>query len=314
LLESLRILCESSRDLDLADPVALQERLGRRFMPGWAQLVRAASLLDIAAWDLAAQRSGLPLHVHLGGDRAAVPLMAVAGYFADQRGDDELIAEALRFAAEGVGTVKLILGGEDRRRDLGLATRVREGMPGEVALAVDFHAPWRDPREAAAYCEPLAALGVRFIEDPFPGREWHSFNDLAGLLSVPLAAGEDAVSLGALADLLDGVGFLRADATASGGLTTARAAGALAADRGVELVPHVFPHVHAPLCAAHPGAGNAEYIDAAVGADPIDRLLAEQYPIRDGQWRLGERPGLDLPLDWDAVRGHAVGSFALEGE
>ncbi len=314
LLESLRTLCDRASTLDAAHPTGLQTALRAAYLPGWAQFIRAASLLDIALWDVVAQAAGQPLHRMMGAERDDVPLMAVAGYFADQRSDDELIAEAVGFAEAGMAGVKLILPGRDAEHDEQLTGRIAAKLPAETFLAVDFHAPWQDIDSAARHCEPLARLGLRFIEDPFPATEWRALGELARRLDVPLAAGEDMPSAAGFRDLLESVRFLRLDATSSGGISTMLKVAGLVREHGATAVPHVFPYVHAPLCAALDVVSNAEYIPAPVGSDPIDRLLAEPAPCADGRWVLSDRPGLDLPLDWDAVARASVNSFTYEAE
>ncbi|HXH25998.1 MAG TPA: hypothetical protein VNI78_12150, partial [Vicinamibacterales bacterium] len=47
--------------------------------------VRASSLVEIALWDLAAKRAEQPLWRLLGGNSERVPVLAVGGYFMDER-------------------------------------------------------------------------------------------------------------------------------------------------------------------------------------------------------------------------------------
>ena len=51
----------------------------------WGAFVRAVSLVDVALWDIAAKAARLPLYKLLGAYRDDVPVMAVAGYYADRR-------------------------------------------------------------------------------------------------------------------------------------------------------------------------------------------------------------------------------------
>src|SRR6476660_7789722 len=44
-----------------AAPGDLIRTVRRAFVPGWPGLIRSASLLDIAMWDIAAKQAGLPL-------------------------------------------------------------------------------------------------------------------------------------------------------------------------------------------------------------------------------------------------------------
>jgi len=109
-----------------------------------------------------------------------------------------------------------------------------------------------------------------------------------------------------LADLTaNGVGYLRADATASGGYSVVREAARRARTDGVRLAPHVWPHVHAHLTAGAAEDTPVEVIPDYVGADPLWTLLADPAPLKEGRWHLPERAGLGLGLDLDAVQGHS---------
>lgn len=305
LLEAVAAVVTAAAGVDVSQPAAVHDRLARMFIPGWGQLVRGVSLLDIALWDAAAQTAGLPLHLLLGATADTVPMMVVAGYHAHERGLADVVAETAEIAARGFGTVKLLLSGGDPDEDLELAGAVRAAIGPDVGLGVDFHAAFRDVGDAALACEPLRAVAPRFVEDPFPASERRSFAELSTLLDVPLAAGEDVPGLPGLTDLLPHIGFLRLDATVSGGITTALRAIDAAQAAGVTVQPHIFPYVHAVLAAARPAVAAAEVILPQSGADPIGQLLAEPFPIAAGRWELGEGPGLGLAFDLDAVQRHA---------
>ena len=70
-------------------------------------LWRAVSLLEIAMADAAARSERQPLWRLLGGARARVPLMVVAGYHAAERGVDAVIDEVRALLDAGFRSVKL---------------------------------------------------------------------------------------------------------------------------------------------------------------------------------------------------------------
>lgn len=306
LFAATYMLCQHLAELP-TDPEAVHDTLTKRFAPGWASLVRAASLLDIALWDLRAKRDGLTVAESLGFEPRPLPLMAVAGYFSDQRSIDELLEEMKRFVIEGYSTLKLILPGGDAAADRRFLERVREQTPEEVAIAVDFHGAFDSVESGLDYCHYLGDLGIRFIEDPFPSADWHRVAQFAGASSVPVAAGEDLTSLTSLLDLLNnGVRFLRADVTASGGYTVlSKAVNRAISSPHAAVAPHVWPHVHAHLATGCPTGTPVEVIPDYVGADPVWSLLNEPAPIANGHWHLPLTPGMGMPLDFDAVRAHA---------
>ncbi|MBY6362490.1 hypothetical protein HQ609_05170 [Rhodococcus corynebacterioides] len=310
LLEASKVVCEHLADLPTA-PEAAHTALRKRLAPGWGAFARAASLVDIALWDIRAQRQGRPLAATLGARTADAPLMAVAGYFSDTRSVDELVEETIRFVEDGYTTLKLILPGHDRRADLHLLDTMRAAHPDRIAIAVDFHGAFDSVSDALGYCEDIHRRGVRFIEDPFPSLDWHNVADFASQSPSPVASGEDLVNLTGFDDLLGaGVQYLRVDVTASGGYTTALAALQAAEQRSARVAPHVWPHFHAPLVAASPSVAMIEVIPDHVGADPLWRLLSEPAPIHAGTWLTPTEPGLALPLDMEAVAHHSVDSWS----
>lgn len=309
LLEAVATVVSASAGVDVDQPAAVHDRLTRMFIPGWGQLVRGASLLDIALWDAAAQAAGAPLHRHLGATADTVPMMVVAGYHAHERGLADVVAETAEIAAQRFGTVKLLISGSAPDEDLELAAAVRAAIGPDVGLGLDYHAAWSDAEAAARACELLQAVSPRFVEDPFRASERRLFAELSELIDLPLAAGEDVPGLPGLLDLLPHIGYLRLDATVSGGITTALRAIDAAAAIGVTVQPHVFPYVHAPLAAARTAVAAAEVILPQSGADPIGSLLAAPFPIADGRWQLSEEPGLGIAFDLAAVEHHATGSW-----
>ncbi|APG86553.1 hypothetical protein SAMCCGM7_pA0214 (plasmid) [Sinorhizobium americanum CCGM7] len=75
-----------------------------------------------------------------------------------------------------------------------------------------------------------------------------------------IAVGEDILDPYGYADLVQNVDILRVDATASGGITAAMNALALASAHGRQALPRVFPYLHAHIACAHPTIMGVEYI------------------------------------------------------
>jgi L-alanine-DL-glutamate epimerase-like enolase superfamily enzyme len=288
----------------------ISQELRRGFIPGWDALARAASLLDIAMWDLHARAAGLSLAALLGGDRTEVPVMAVAGYFPHERGRDAVVEEVASLVEDGYRGVKLVLNTHTEGWDDAVLHQIRATVGDAVALSCDAHAAWETLPEAVAACRALEAHDMAFIEDPFRPQAWRLTAELREILHTPIAAGEDVTGEDAFAQLLPAVDILRVDATASGGITQAIAACHLAAASGRAVLPVVWTPLHAQLAAALPAIPKVELIPPSAAADPIDRLLARPIRVRHGAVLLDEEPGHGMELDWDAVL-HAAGGEAL---
>ncbi|WP_368496852.1 mandelate racemase/muconate lactonizing enzyme family protein [Herbiconiux sp. A18JL235] len=339
LLEALRTLATAlDRGLGV-DPRAVQGDLRARFMPGWASFVRAASLIDIALWDVVAQEAGVPVQRMLGERAVTEPgSLVVAGYFADTRTRGELLDEVTALVEGGATTVKVMVPGLDVDDDVELVAGIGRhvgklalsgragsaagaargsGGDGHVEIAVDLHGGLRpfDPA-AVETARRFWDLGVSFIEDPFPGPDWRPLEHLVERApELRLAVGEDLVGLGGALDLLPFAHLLRVDATASGGYTFALDAVDAAESAGVGVAPHVFAPVHAPLAARSSAVRLVETIPARIGAEPVQPLLDPAHPLVDGVvWPSTPREGvtgIDLPLDFERVARHASASWSV---
>jgi L-alanine-DL-glutamate epimerase-like enolase superfamily enzyme len=236
----------------------------------------------------------------LGGARSRVPLLAVAGY-----GSEPLQDQVGSLAAAGFRHVKVHC--DDAR----LVSRC---LQPDISLAVDLHMSCRTLVDALAICRRLDEHELAFVEDVFPPERHRLYAELAPHLRTPLAAGEDAVGLEALRDLVDAVAILRVDGTASGGFDVALDAAVLAAAAGRQVQTHAFPDLHAHLAGGRPEIGLVELIPYDSGGNPVAELALRRAPIEDGQLVLGEEPGHGFPLDWEAVARRATTLTTIDEE
>lgn len=257
--------------------------------------IRADSLREIAQWDLEAKHAGVPLWRLLGGTEPRVPVLAVGGYFMDQRRIEDVEDELRALVAAGFAHVKV------HAHEPALVERLRGAVGDGAVFSIDLHMRFGDLDTALAECRPLDGLGLGFIEDPFPPDRADLTAALAEELDTPVAAGEDAAGLDALLALARAADVLRIDATSSGGIAAVRAAAEAA---GGGAITHAFVELHAQVAGGTASIAMAETIPYATGANPVDRLLAATQPIEDGTLLLSEEPGNGLVFNWDAVRRH----------
>ena len=175
---------------DPADPAALHDDLFalqrvRNANGGFAGDALAA--LDIAVWDVAARRRGVPLAALLGGARR----QRIEGYVSGLPRPTlaERVAFAAEWAARGFDAFKFAAAVSEAGEEAELAAlRMRLGPAARIGI--DLH--WRyTPDEALALIDRLAPLDPFFVEAPVAG------DDIAGLVRVarsspvPVAAGEE---------------------------------------------------------------------------------------------------------------------------
>lgn len=254
----------------------------------------AGAALDMAAWDALAKAADLPLVRLLGAQPRPLPAYNSngLGLIAPQAAADE----ALSLLVGGFKGIKMRLGRPQAQADLAAVRAVRQALPADVALMVDFNQALT-PREAQTRGAMLDDEGVYWIEEPLRHDDYSGYARLRQALTTPLQFGENFAGPKAMAAALaaGGVDYVMPDAERIGGVSGWMDAAALAGAHEVEMSSHLFPEVSAHLLAATPTAHWLEYVDWA------EPLLQAPLEIRDGLATARETPGSGLAWDPDAV-------------
>ncbi len=258
----------------------------------------ALSALDMAMWDAAAVRAGLPLCALLGAEPRPVPIYAsLRGW-----GAAMLAEEAGRaVAALGARCVKFKLGQARLEDDLDTVRAVRAAVGADVQILVDYNQALSLP-DAERRGRALQDLDVRWLEEPLPVQDDAGLAELARRLSIPIQGGENwwgpagmhrALTAGA-------VDLCMPDAMKIGGVTGWMRAAAMAAAHRVPMSSHIFVETSVHLLNATPTAHLLEHLDVAAP------LLAEPLAVRDGMALVPDRPGMGILWDEAALAKHAA--------
>lgn len=178
----------------LGDPLCFDGAARRAAVAGQES---AEAAVDMALYDLAGKRCGVPLYELLGLDPAA----AASTSFTIGLDTPEIVVEKVRQAAN-YEVLKVKLGGEDDRRML---EAVRDTTT--QRLRVDANEGWTY-EQALAHLEWLAEMGVELVEQPLPAGELAAMRELRKRSPLPLFADESvhrAEDLPALAGAFDGI-------------------------------------------------------------------------------------------------------------
>jgi L-alanine-DL-glutamate epimerase-like enolase superfamily enzyme len=277
--------------------------------------LRALGLVDVALWDVRAQRAGQPLWKLLaareqGGGNAAdgsAPALLVAAYPTPDRSPEDVAREALAGARGGYRRIK-VSRDPDPARMRELVERIVAGLPSGCELVVDCGFVWRDAEEALAEISQWGAPRLAWLEDPLVPEEAEGCARIRRDGPFPLGVGDEVTDQRTYAALLaaDAIDVLRLDVLAIGGVTPALETLAQARAAGVEVSFHVYPEISVQLAAAQVRPAWVELFDAgAAGGNPYDPahlLVAGDPPVRDGRWVASDRPGLGLDFDEERVR------------
>lgn len=279
-------------------------------------LVRALSAVDIALWDLAAKRAGVPLAVLLGGHRDRVPAYASGGYYRPDDGTwvQAVTAEIAANIEHGFVDHKIKVGGLSIAED---AERVAAGVAalGERGrLAVDCNNAYPSAAEAVrairAFERAAGDRGLWWVEEPLSPEDVAGHARLTATVDTPIATGEIHQTRWEFRDLIraGAADVLQPDAGVLGGVTewvrVARAAEVF----GIPVAPHWHANLHVHLAAATPGCIAIEHFTAEKDIYNFERLLREDTRLRveSGQALVPDAAGLGIELDEDAVGAFAV--------
>jgi len=239
--------------------------------------VRAASAVDIALWDLAGQRQGVPVYVALGGgvrDRIRA-YNTCAGYAYNTAGaarrstdgserpagpyDDQIAfmhdagALAHSLLEEGYTAMKIwpfdvyaaatgghLISSTDLKRGLEPFRKIREAVGGRIEVMCELHSLWT-ANAAARICRGLEEYDVFWAEDPIGKMDdAQALADLRRQTRVPVCGSETLAGMVPFRDLLakDALDIVMLDLAWCGGLTEARKIAALAQAYARPLAPH----------------------------------------------------------------------------
>ena len=256
--------------------------------------------IDIALWDLAARRAGMPLNRYLGGEkRAAVPVY-VTGINPDQPEKFSLARQA-----EGHHAFKLKIG-FGMAKDLANLRAMREALGPQATITCDANQAW-SVDEAMHFVQQAQGLGLQWLEEPLrvdaPAADWQR---LARASSIPLAGGEnlqgtqfdEAIAAGALQ-------VIQPDVTKWGGITGNLRVARAAVAAGKRYCPHYFGGGLALLSSLHVlaaagGTGLLEF-DAHPNAGR-EAIVGDLLPLRDGAVPVPTTPGLGAEPDLRALQ------------
>ena len=260
----------------------------------------AISGLDMAAWDALAQAADMPLAAFLGGTVRPVPAYNSNGLWLSA--PNKLAAEASELVAEGGFTaLKLRLGREKLADDIAAVAATREGAGADVKLMCDFN-QGLSLGDALLRCHALDDKGLYWFEEPIAYDNIPGYRQLARELDTPVQLGENFYGPRLMYQaIIAGAGDLvMPDLMRIGGVSGWMRAAAIAGAAGIPMSTHLYPEFAAHLMRVTETAHWLEWQD---WANPI---LAEPYPIENGQLVVPERPGVGIAWNEEAVTKFAM--------
>lgn len=256
---------------------------------------RALGLVDIALWDVAAQRAGVPVWQLLGRTGQERPVMLVACYPAAGRSTAELATEVLGHAANGWPLLK-IARSPDRELMHDLLERVAAGLPASTGLVVDASFGWLDADDAIADLSAWQVPKLAWLEDPLLPEDAEGCARIRAETGLRIGVGDEVTDPVVFQRLLDAdaIDLVRIDVVALGGITPAIRLIRQIEDLGLPISCHVYPEV-----TVHLGVGIETFERGPAGNpyDPAPTLVTGGPVFRDGKAVPPASPGLGFDLD-----------------
>lgn len=144
------------------------------------------SAFDIALHDIAAQHSGLPLYKFLGGEKNKVLETDMTVSLGDVQ---KMVADAVRFKAEGFPAIKVKLGG-NKKDDVARIGGIREAIGMEHPLRIDANQGWDTADYAIAVLHALAPYNIEHCEEPISRHRFMDLSKVSAASPIPIMADE----------------------------------------------------------------------------------------------------------------------------
>lgn len=251
----------------------------------------AISGVDIALWDLAAQRRGVPLcRLFTEQPRSSIPAYASLVRYADNAVAPRICEKAM---AMGFRDIKL------HEVTLDAISECRQAIGQHVPLATDVNCSW-SVDGTLALLPRLQELNLAWLEEPiFPPEDFATLHRLRGY-GVPLSAGENWCSAFQFEQALKAgaVDSIQPSVTKVGGISEWLRVGELSRRFGTPILPHspyfgpgFFASLH--LAAAHDQVPQLEYLFV----EPEAWLFDVEGHRHGNQLQVPQNPGLGVEMD-----------------
>lgn len=262
---------------------------------------QAISGLDIALWDLAARRAGVPLYALLGGRKnKAIPL------YASGINPDGALDTVERCRKDEFSAFKLKVGFDSDRDFKNIKAIVSGLWPGEVFM-IDANQAW-DLETAQSMISKISNFPIAWLEEPLaadrPSEEWA---ELARFSLLPLSAGENICDRETFQDMITSgsIAVIQPDVCKWGGLTGCRWVASKALNAGRRYCPHFLGGGIGLIVSAHllAATGGDGLLEVDINPNPLREGLAQPFPkVSKGELTLSDGPGLGVEPNMDIVR------------
>ena len=274
--------------------------------------------IDAALYDVVGKKFAMPAYQLLGGlVRERVPIAHSLGLMEI----DKAVDEAMQAKAEGVKTIKL-KGGVEQKRDIELVRRIREAIGPELNICVDANQGYPTAKSAVRITKAMEEYNLLYMEQPVEGIE--QMAEVARRVDTPIMADESAWTPQDVIEIIQkkAADMVSIYTTKPGGMFKAKNVAAVAEAAGLKC------NVNGSV---ETGVGNAANLHLAASTGVVtygcvvpvstpkgkgkggiagiyyqDDIIVEPFAYSDGDIVVSPKPGLGIELDEDKLKYYRI--------
>lgn len=295
-----------------------QEMYRSQYFEGGRVLTAAISAIDIALWDIAGKKLGVPVYQLLGGkQRDTVPCFITSVKPMDNR----LIDNVKSLIADGWTVIRATTGEHgsatspttfDIRQSIGqtagILRELKQELPSHIVLGIDYHHRL-SVAEAASFLQKLPMGTLDFIEEPIRNQTPEAYEALRKMTDVPFAIGEESSNKWEIRPYIerDITQFARIDVCNIGGISEAMKVASMAETHYIDLMPHdplgpVCTAATIQVCAASPNVAWCELAPYESHSKDHDKYFSGRPIPENGAYQIADRPGLGIDVNEELIQ------------
>ena len=264
----------------------------------------------IACWDIKGKVKGQSIHSLLGGEQKRVRAYIAGGYYAKNKGINELQEELLHNVENLNATaVKIKIGDPNAgmSEDMKRIEAARNAIGPDIDLLVDANCAF-DLSTALAYAREMENYNIYWFEEPLAIHDFKAHKTLNASTSLMIATGENYYTLADFETLIEnnGASMLNVDATICPGYDVALKVAKLAQKKGLKIAPHGCQELQLPLVAAVSNGELLEYYPPEVDELRKELFYPKLTLDSDGYVTVPNSPGIGFDLNMDLLNRYRV--------
>jgi len=309
------------------DPFDIEAVVGgmiRDQYQGGSTVMTAISSVEIAMWDLIGKATGQPVCRLIGG-RARPALLAYAnGWYGGCETPADFAARARQVAAMGYRALKFDpfrtawkqLDRDEEDHAVAVVEAVAGAVGPDVGLMIEIHGRL-GVSDAVRFIDRLGGHRILWCEEPVAPESIELLREVKDRTRLPISSGERLYALADFARLINlrAADVVQMDVAHCGGIAMAKKIAAMAAAQDIGISPHCSIGPVALAAALHVAWSTPNMLMlecfAEFDVDWRNDLVGGWNPLRQGELRLPDAPGLGIELDEAAIAAHPYRPLAF---